>query len=88
MYDISKPANLFIASVYISAIITDPKVPPMHPSIDFLGLISVNLCFPNLLPTKYAHVSVPQAAIRINQIKYLPFSIPCNSGINDKKNVI
>ena len=59
-----------------------------HPSFDFLGLILLNLCFPNFTPTRYANVSVPQAEIRINQIKYFPFSIPYSIDINDKKTVI
>ena len=59
-----------------------------HPSFDFLGLILLNLCFPNFTPTRYANVSVPQAEIRINQIKYFPFPIPYSIDINDKKTVI
>ena len=59
-----------------------------HPSFDFLGLILLNLCFPNFTPTRYANVSVPHAEIRINQIRYFPFSIPYSIDINDKKTVI
>ena len=62
IYDISNPTNLFKANAYNKASIIEPTVPPIHPSIDFFGLILLNLCFPNLHPTKYAHVSVPQAA--------------------------
>lgn len=60
----------------------------MQPSFDFLGLILLNLCFPNFIPTRYANVSVPHADIKIYQIKYFPFSTPYSIAINDKKNTI
>ena len=60
----------------------------MHPSIDFLGLILLNLCFPNLLPTKYAHVSVPHAAINTYHIMYLPNCAPYNKGKKAVKSTI
>ena len=39
-------------NVYINAIITAPIIPAIEPSIDFLGLILLILCFPNLFPIK------------------------------------
>ena len=39
---------------YIKETITLPNVPATTPSIDFLGLTLLNLCFPQFLPIKYA----------------------------------
>ena len=59
--------------MYTSTITNAPNSPPIHPSIDLFGLISVNLCFPKCLPIKYANMSVPQDAKNTYHIKILPF---------------
>ena len=51
-YDIFIFPNLFIQYVYIKEIIIAPIVPPIDPSIDFFGLIFVNLCFPKFTSYK------------------------------------
>ena len=49
-YEYSNVITLFNIIVYINARTVDPIVPAIHPSIDFLGLTLLNLCFPNLRP--------------------------------------
>ena len=70
---ISKPVKWI---GYVSCISIAPIVPAIHPSMDFLGLILLNLCFPKYFPIKYANMSVPHAANITYQIKIFPFSIP------------
>ena len=60
------PKYVFITYVYITIATTAPIVPPIHPSIDFLGLILLNLCFPIAFPVKYAKTNP----------KILPRTIP------------
>ena len=67
------PLPIFRYIVYGIINTNEPNVPAIQPSIDFFGLISVNLCFPILEPTIYANVSVPQAAKNAYQTKNLPF---------------
>ena len=67
------PKYVFITYVYITIATTAPIVPPIHPSIDFLGLILLNLCFPIAFPVKYAKISVPHAANITYHINMFPF---------------
>ena len=54
-----------------------PSIPPILPSIVFLGLTSgINLCLPNKYPAKYAKVSVINAIINISQTNFLPSTKP------------
>ena len=64
-YEYSNVSVLFNISVYINAKAVAPIVPAIHPSIDFLGLTLLNLCFPNLNPIQYANMSVPHDAINM-----------------------
>ena len=69
----SKLQYLFKTNAYTKNANAVPIIPPIAPSIVFLGLIvGHNLCFPNLTPTKYAKASDKQAPNNINQIKYEP----------------
>ena len=49
-----------------------PIMPPILPSIVLLGLIFVNLCFPNNLPVIIADMSVEKANRKIKIEKGLP----------------
>ena len=61
-------ANLLTKNVYIRAKTTAPTIPATQPSIDLFGLILLNLCFPNLFPTRYANISVPHEIMKIYHI--------------------
>ena len=82
------PKYVFITYVYITIATTAPIVPPIHPSIDFLGLILLNLCFPIAFPVKYAKISVPHAANITYHINMFPFFIPFISATKIVKNTI
>ena len=51
---------------YIKANKVAVSIPPIEPSIVFLGLnVGISLCFPMAIPVKYAPVSQPQAHIKL-----------------------
>ena len=64
------------AHPYNAPIPAAPAMPPIAPSIVFLGLrIGAILCFPAITPAKYAHVSQPHDAIITSHIVNIPSSV-------------
>ena len=58
---------------YIKDKIAPPAIPPKAPSTVFLGLnLGHSLCFPIVIPVKYANVSLPHALINMSQTKNSP----------------